>query len=102
MRMGLLSRSESFILVSGLLLLAGYADVRRRREALRRDGAEVLPGGRWYYSEASEATPAPLARLERHERRYIAERVALALSTWLWLLALIVVAARLVIARLSA
>ncbi len=100
--MVLLLCSESIILASGLLLLVGHVDLHRRMEALHRERAEVLPGGRWYYWEDSEKTPEPLARLERHERRYIAERLALTVSTGLWLLALIVVVARLVIGWLSA
>lgn len=95
--MVLLSRSETVVLAVGLLLLAGHVDVRRRRRALRRESRDV-----WYVSMANEPTPAPLARLERQGRLYVGERLALALGTGLWLLALVVVAARLVIAHLSA
>ena len=97
-----LSYFEIVFLAVGLLLLAGYIDVRRRGRAFRRESSEVYQSGRWYFWIASEPTPAPLVRLERRERPYIAERLALAIGTVLWLLALIVLVMRLVVARLSA
>jgi hypothetical protein len=100
--MNLLSHSEIVVLALGLLLLAGYIDVRRRGRALRRESSEVYQGDRWYFWIASQPTPAPLVRLERLDRRYIAERLALAIGLGLWLLVLIALVVRLVVARLSA
>lgn len=95
--MVLLSRSETVFLAVGLFLLAGQVDVHRRRRALRRESRDV-----WYFWTASEPAPAPLARLERKGWLYVSERLALAIGTGLWLLTLVVVAARLAIAQFSA
>lgn len=91
------SHFVTVVLAVGLLLLAGHVDVRRRRRALHRESRDV-----WYFWMASEPTPAPLSLLQRQGWLYVAERSALALGTGLWILALLVVAARLVIAHLSA
>ena len=102
MSTNLLSHFEIVVLAVGLLLLAGYVDMRRRGRALRRGSDEIYQGGRWYFWMASEPTPEPLVRLERLRRPYIAERLVLAIGTGLWLLVLIGLVVRLVVARLSA